>query len=554
MNERWSFNAALVRFRKHWEPVPGVRSFYLRYSLAALSLFLPAAQASFGQGSIDLPTRRVDLMEALRSTLEQHPEIQLQQQQVEINRGALLAAAAPFDFLWNAGIQHARQVTPLTQMQQLSASAAGIDVDNLVAQNTAVNAGTQLLRRNGLTFASALNLNRTLDNFSNLTGLNQMTMAFSVNLPLLKGRGKEAVAAQEISARYNVEAGLFDVNQEIAQLLASTAVQYWNVVAAERALEIERASEERGLSYEQDVSALIEADRVPRGEINQLRANLAQRKANLMSSEQSLITARLNLALAMGLRASDVAMMPLTTDALPDWNGPAPSITPALMQSFVSKALARRADLMADEKRIQAAEALLPAARNQLRRQLDVSLSAGYSGLLENQNIFATFGAPFRNPAGPNATASIRYSFPRENSAARGALIEAEASHRQTLLTRANTERTIASNVATAMTALVKSIARLQEDREAVKYYQLALTGEQDKYHLGIGSLVDVLTIEDRLTLATSDEVSAQLDYAVAVENLRFATGTVIDPNAQTHTLERRIFVTPPFDWEGSRP
>jgi outer membrane protein TolC len=210
----------------------------------------------------------------------------------------------------------------------------------------------------------------------------------------------------------------------------------------------------------------------------------------------------------------------------------------------------RRADLIAAGKRIQAAEALLPAAKDQLRRRVNLDLSIGYSGLLEKKNIFSVFGAPFKNPAGPNATASIQYYFTRENSAARGALLEAEANYRQTLLARSNIERIIANSVASSMVDLVKSIARLQEARESIRQYQLALEGEQDKYRLGQSALLDVLTMEERLTAANSDEVSAQLDYAIAVQKLRFATGSMIDPRSSAHTLDRQLFVTPPFDWE----
>jgi outer membrane protein TolC len=535
MKERRAFGAAPFRSWKHVAPA---------------FLFLLCVQTSFAQGVVDLPSRPVDLMQALQSTLEQHPEIQLQRQQVEMDRGALLTAAAPFDSLWKAGFQQGREATPLTRLQQISAIVSGVDATKLTSDTTSVNVSEQKLLRNGITFNPYAQLSRTLDNLSNTSGVNQATLTFTINVPLLQGRGRNAVAAQEISAGHNLDAGLLDVNQTVAQLLASTAVQYWNAVAAERNMEIAKASEERGRSYEQNVTTLIEADRVPRGEINQLRANLAQRKANFTAAEQSMMTARLNLTLAMGLRASEAVTMPLTTGALPDWSGPAPSITPELMRSFVAKALSRRADLMAADKRIEAAEALLPAAKNQLRRRVDLELSAGYSGLLENTNYFAAFGSPFRNLAGPNATASIQYSFPQENSAARGALIQAEAARRQSTLARENIERTIANNVVVAMVNLTKSVVRLQDAREAVKNYLLALNGEQDKYNLGASALIDVLTIEDRLTTASSDEVSAQLDYAVAVENLRFATGTLIDPKASTHSLDRRLFLTPPFDWE----
>ena len=102
----------------------------------------------------------------------------------------------------------------------------------------------------------------------------------------------------------------------------------------------------------------------------------------------------------------------------------------------------------------------------------------------------------------------------------------------------------------TALTTLSSSIDALQKAREAVSYYRIALDQELERFRLGIGSLVDVLTIEDRLTSALSGEVSAQLNYAVAIENLRLVTGTIVDPNERTHMVDKNTFTRPPFESE----
>jgi outer membrane protein TolC len=179
-----------------------------------------------------------------------------------------------------------------------------------------------------------------------------------------------------------------------------------------------------------------------------------------------------------------------------------------------------------------------------------VSVGVGYNGLLEGPQFYRSFGAVFFN-LGSNMIASVNYSFAPRNDVAQGQLAQAEASIRQTVLTRADVARNIASSVVTAMTTLVNSIAGLRKAREAVAYYRLALNDQQEKFRLGLGSLVDVLTMEDRLTSALTGELSAQLSYATALENLRFATGTVINPVARVHTLNRDTFLRAPFEWGG---
>jgi outer membrane protein len=243
-------------------------------------------------------------------------------------------------------------------------------------------------------------------------------------------------------------------------------------------------------------------------------------------------------------------ILPVTSDPLPDWTFQSdPSVTEELAQQFVTRALERRADFLAADLRRRSAEELLPAAANLLRPQLDVNLSSGYSGLIEGTNFAKPLASPFRNIKGMDAIVSLNYSFAPRNNFARGQLAQATASFQQAKLRHFDLSRAIASGVITAMTTLASSVARLRKARESVQAYQTALQGEQEKFRLGLGSLVDVLTLEDRLTGSLSAELQAHADYAIALENLRFATGTIVEPNSRVHQLDRTVFLTPPFQW-----
>jgi outer membrane protein TolC len=301
------------------------------------------------------------------------------------------------------------------------------------------------------------------------------------------------------------------------------------------------------------VQTLIDVDRVAKGEANQVVANLADRTSSRIQAEQGVLDAEQNLALAMGLTTAEITTFPQAVDSLPDWTGrEIPIITPPLVQSFVERALKNRGDLLAAAEHERAAAVVIPAARNQLRPQLNLGVSVGYAGLLNGTNYLRVFASPFNNVGGPNATGSLTYSFAPRNNVARGELAQAEGVYHQAAIQRSDIERTIASNVSSAMVDLVSSIRRLQKAREAVNAYRRALDGEQDKFSLGINQFVDVLTIEDRLTNALSEALSAHLSYATAIENLRFATGTIIDINKQAQLLEKRTFLFPPFEWESN--
>jgi outer membrane protein TolC len=515
-----------------------------------LLLCLAAGVLAHAQGPVQVPERPVSLLEALETTLEKNPNIQLSRAQLDIDRGALRVATGRFDRTYLLNLDQSYTNQPLTRLQQLQAQGAGVTASSQGTDLSTYGAGAQQLLRNGITVGPVAQVNRQTDNLTQIGGVSTSNISFQLIAPLLRGRGREVVTAQERSAQLSVDATVFELNQTIAQQLAATAGQYWNAVATGRDLVIARNSEERGIQYASVVQALIDADRIARIEINNVTANVAQRSANRVAAEQQLFQARQNLALAMGLTVLEITTFPLTTDAMPDWTAPdPPAVNPQLLQAFIDRALDRRADLLAAGERQRSTEALLPAARNQLRPQLDMSLSLGYQGLLEGKNYFRIFGSPFQNVGGPTAIAGLRYSFPPKNNVALGVLAQTEASAQQARVLRGNVSRTIASNVQTSMISVTEAVIRVRIAREAVNAAQRGLDGEREKFRLGINSVVDLLTVEDRLTTALRTENAAQLDYALAVVNLRYATGTLIDPRASAHTIDRNVFSTPPFDW-----
>lgn len=517
--------------------------------IKTLLAFLAATLALRAQTAVELPRQDFVLMDAMSVALERHPAIRIQQQQVDFNRGALRVAAGQFDTQLRSEVSQNRANSPLTRAQQANFAQFGLLTSNQASNVTSLDSSASRLFRNGVQAGPAVQINRNTDNLGNRFGLNQSRVAFQVVVPLLRGRGHDVVEARERAARTDLQASLYDASHTVSQTLGNAAVQYWNAVGAARNLEIVRNSEARGRSYAADVRTLIDADRVPRGELNQLLANLAGRTSQRVAAEQQYFSAQQALAVAMGLGLEEVKQLPNPTEPLPDWpHKTPPKISPAVVDQFVAEAIQRRGDLLAAGSRQRSAELILPAARNQLRPEVNFTSSLGYAGLWEGTNFAKIAGAPFAHVKGPDLLGQISYRFPPRNNVAQGQLAQAEAAQRQAALRQSDLARQVASAVITALASVSNNVARLELAREAVRYYQLALDGENEKFRLGLGSLVDVLTMEDRLTGALAQQLQAQVDYAIAIVNLRFATGSFIDPGVQQHTIGRDIFVRPPFD------
>jgi outer membrane protein TolC len=491
------------------------------------------------------PQRPLTLQEALESTLLRHPQARIGEQQVLASRGVQRAASGIFDPVYTSGLQQTFTAAPLSTAQQVQdgggPTAAALNV-------TSFNSAIGTLYRSGIAAGPIVDLDRTRDRVLNAAGINQSRLAYQVTVPLARNRGPAVVAAQETSAAVQVKASQFDLIQTYTDLLTSTAVSYWDLVGAVAFRNVAVSSEERGRLLLQNVVDLIAADHVPRNDMNQVQANLADRIAGRIAAEQQVVAARLQLALAMGLPPEDMASVAEPADELPEGIG-VPANEGEWLRGYIELALSKRADYLAAQKRSEAQRALLAQAKNGLRPIVDLTFSTGYSGLREGVYPPSYLGALFHGVKGPDAMAGVTYQFAPRNNVAAGQLAQTEAAVRQAELRAAETARAIAAAVAVALSGVVNAGLRLEKAHESVTAFQAALDGEREKYRLGFGSLVDILTIEDRLTASLGVQVQARLDVAVELALLRQATGTLVEPNATVPVADRRAFVTlPVFD------
>jgi outer membrane protein TolC len=518
--------------------------------LAACLAWLPCTQteaAGQDQARTTPTVPGIGILDAVRSTLQLHPMLQYQQRESDIRQAIKQQRGSDFDMRLEWSAVQSRTNNPLTGSDRLLALQTGIQSDNQAINLTTLSGGAQKLLRSGIIIGPHVELNRTTDNLQIRDGANRSRISFDVTFPLRQGKGRDIVTALESAAQVDVEASLYEVNQTIADLILTTANSYWQYVAALRRLEITAGSESRGKDFLESVQTLIAADRLPRSEINQVRANVASRKEARIAAEQRVIESRNSLGLAMGLDPMKLIELPAPTDSFPDAESTAlPSVAIDNIRVRIDQALGNRADYLALQKKVQSAEILYKFKKNSLLPRVDLILTGGYSGLYEGRRPDEFLASPFANGHGPDFTLGLRYSFPPSNTLALGQVAETEAAFRQSVLLSQEKSRLIANDVATTLGAVRSSMERLDGTREAVDSYREALEGERDKLRLGVGSLTDILTIEGRLTDALLNQLSAQLEYSVALVRFRYASGAFVAPDRTSHSVERSAFFTLP--------
>lgn len=479
----------------------------------------------------EAPAGALTLMDAVRMTLARDPNVAIEVARVDAARGALQLASGQFDPVVASGLSQTSSNVP---------DSPSSSQETRVFQN---NFGITKQFRTGLTLQPQYQLDRSQG------GLTAGTVTFQLRQPLLRGRGRAAVQAAELSAEREVAATGLDLRQAVAQRVVVVASQYWQVRAAEHNLEVLRSSENSSRELLENTRKLIAADQVPAADIVQLEASVAAAESARIGGERDLFTERQSLGREIGLDPPEIASLPLPSDPFPDVH---PSTVPAIAdsRSFIDLALRRRTDLEAARQRQAEADLQRRAAENALKPQLDLVLAPGYSGLSDGTSAGSFFSPFFRNVPGASTAVSLALSWPTFNQKARGALLQIDAARRQSALAVDLLSKEIGADVPAALDAVGRDALRLEKARQAVLLFERTFANEEKKLRAGTSTLLDLITQRDRLTAARQTEVAAELALALSLLDLRFRTGTLLGNSGPLGEVELARLTTLPSPGE----
>ena len=478
------------------------------------------------------PERGLGLVEAIRLMLDQDPNLSIEQARLRLSRGVLLSAQGPFDPILSTSLERSETDTPQSEISSRQ--------QRLLTNSV----GATKRFRTGLSIEPELGITRTAD--AGADSVNLGTVSLVLRQPLLRGRGRTANMAPELSAEREVAASELDLRQTTADRARVVASQYWQARAALLNLEILRESERRARELLETTRKLIEGDVTPAADLVQVEANVVAKETASIGGERLLFEARQALGREIGLPPERIAGLPFPSDPFPTVLA---SAMPAAADGnrWIAEALQRRADLNATRERRSAAEILRKAADNSLRPQLDVIFNPSYSGLVQGAGAGTFYSPLYRNVPGASSSLSFSLSWPTLNSRARGELAQIDAAREQSALLEDLLTRQIGADVPVAVDAVSRGAQQLERATEAVRLFERAVENEEKKLKAGTSTLIDVISQRDRLTAARQTQVSAHLALSLALIELRFATGTLLPGEGDAKEVDLARFTTIPF-------
>jgi len=490
-------------------------------ALAALAAAAPGAALAQEGGALTLG-------EVVRRTLDGSPTIQLARARLDAGRGELLSSAAPFDLQVGAGVAGERQ-------NRLEPDAQTGLLERLSLRSTRYSVGAARQTRSGITVSPQLSVSRTAYDGAPVADATA-SVGLDVTVPLLRDRWGRATAAPERAARVALRADELDVRHGIAGGVFDAAAAYWEYAAAHERLGVYTRAEERARTRLERTRTLVAADERPASDLHPLEASLARARMSRISAEQGVEETRRRLGLAMGVEPAEIAALAAPATAFPT---AAPWLPDdAEERRLVALAVSRRADLAAGTLDRRSVEILVDGARSELQPRLDLQVGVGYSGRQMSSGYGGLVEPLFQDVPGLNATFGLRYAFPVGNAAARGLALQRQAAGEQQRIAERSLAREIESGVRVAVAALRRRAAEVAEAERAVELYRTTVENEQTKSGLGAATVFDVIFAEDNLTAALLNVVAGRQGYAVALAQLRYETGTMVEDGEAGPTVE----------------
>ncbi len=394
----------------------------------------------------------------------------------------------------------------------------------------------------GLRYDVSYRIGRTTTNssFQSLNPNWDNTMAISVMQPLLNGRGEESTAAQLRLAQANTRVSRAAFRARVEEVLLQVESAYWELVFAERDLDVKQSSMELAEEQLERTRAQVDVGVMAPVEVTQAEVQVASR-------ETDLIVARNRLADARDLMRSLLRADTLThgwETALRPTDEPVVDVTQLDEAELVRVALGRRAEIAGADATVAARNVTVKATRNGLLPRLDLLAQLSTNGVGGNLIIRDGFPGEIVDiiPGGYGGALDqlasldfvswrlgVNVTVPIGNSAAEGNYAQATLDHDRSLTELQRLQQQITLEVRRSARGVEAAAEAVESTRKTRELAEQQLRMEVDRFDVGMSTNFEVLRFQDDLAVSRSQELRARIEYRLATAELGRATGSLMD-------------------------
>ena len=426
-----------------------------------------------------------------------------------------------------AQAQQARRITfdeaislALDQNYLLKRSASNVELSSINVAQRKYNflPDLRFSSNGGQSYGRTFDL--TEGNLVNQT-INSLSSSFSSSINVFNGFGDVASLDQ---ARLQLTANDLDYERERQTVVFTVMRNYLDLIATN---ELVRIREENLTAQQQLLTQIEEFVRVGQratADLYQQQASTATAEANLLDAERSYQLAEVALIQTLQLdpfgayefvvpAADSTALIPEQYDA----------------RTMLQNAFERRLDLQAAQYDIDAAEQGVRVAKSGYWPSINFSLNtrSSYNDLAQDNFSDQFFD---RNR---NSSVGLSLSFPVfDRFFTRNSVQQARVQLNNAQLDMDNMRQNIALQVRQAYLDYLTDEKRLDVTAKQLRSAEQALEAEQERYNVGVSTLVELTQARAAYEQAAGDQLEARYNFVFRKKLIEYYIG-VLDPSAQ---------------------
>ncbi|MEM7782974.1 MAG: TolC family protein [Planctomycetota bacterium] len=491
------------------------------------------------------------LDEVIFVALKNAPQVQILNTEPRIQQTIVNESVAQFD--WNLFIDTAWNEVDEPTGDDLQTGVPG----RFVEKEWTYEAGLSRLLKNGGDFriGQSFGIRDNNSTFLNPPNQGNSSLVLDYRQPLLRGRGRNVATSQIAIANFDLSTVQGESLTELQQYLIDVVSAYWDIYR-QRALLIQQLrSVSRAQLLLNKLNDRLGID-VTNDQLLRAEAAVAARRTDVIRTEYNLINAQDRL---LNLTMGQVPGKANHIEIIPE-----PILLPYGFvfnnAQLLQVAIQNRPEIEASLAEVKAASVRTHVAQNDLLPRLDAILSTNVNGIRGNRNTGGAFRDQF-TAGNPSYSAGLSFELPVGNRAAKSRLARAELEAE--ILVR-EFQKTV-GDVTLDVRIASRNIYRLNMENAnnllAVQKAaeELALIRQRQELNLDdnrTGSLYieDVLASQGRLTAAENRLANSQVEQAIAIIDLKRATGELLRNG--NRTLGSQGFIptqyTPVFQTNGA--
>jgi outer membrane protein len=475
----------------------------------------------------------LSLQDVRRIALENNRDIQIQRKNVEVSMGEVKKQKGIFDPLFNISSSYTDGTTPTTSSFIPSGSIEQTEFNSQANVQGNLPTGT---------FYNLLNfsISRTTTNspIQDLTPSWFNSLGFNLGQDLLKNFGTSVNLTPIVVAKRSSEISYEELQRSISEVFLNVETAYWNLVAAKKNLELAQTALDLAKDLQRRNEIQVEVGVLPPVAVVEAKSEVAAREVDLIRAENDLKQAEdaLKNILAIPLSQKISTVDEPTT------------VYKSFEESEVAEeAYENRPEVKQSKLDIKNKESLKKFYSNQRLPSLSIQGNVLVEGLGGSENpgrlsfgdmpepipgrflgagksFSSLFGADF-----PTWQVLGVFSFPIFNQSAKGDYIKASAEADRSVIAFRKVLDDISLEVRNAIINIEDSIRGIQAAKVAVELREEVLRNNQERLNVGIGTTRDVLESQRDLVREALSEIRAVTSYNIALAQLEFARGTILE-------------------------